>query len=95
MSAIGQERADLLIPGAWSEIASSMAPSQAETMIIRQTEVDGQPDLACEITRGSQVSTSPVRFANYPSSWFLPLFPGGWKTLAQREGFQLPSSFPQ
>jgi len=43
--------------------------------------------------RGNDVSTSPVRYANYPSSWFLAMFPGGWQTLADREGFTLPPPF--
>lgn len=94
IAALGQERADLVLPEAWREFKSGLAPSQPETMTIRRTTVEGEPDLICEMKSGSRVvDTSPVRYARYPSSWFLTLFPGGWQTLADREGFELPPRF--
>jgi len=93
--AVGAERASLLLPGAWPEIRGELEANydQAETMTIRQTMVNGEPDLVCEMQRGNNVSTSPVRYAHYPSSWFLATFPGGWQDLARREGFELPPRF--
>jgi len=46
--AIGPERTGLIFPGAWYELSSAWRPSTAETMTIRQTMVNGQPDLSCE-----------------------------------------------
>ncbi len=93
VAAVGSERAELLATGAWREFKAGLAPAEPETMTIRRAVVEGEPDLVCEMTRGSNVSTDPVRYAHYPSSWFLTVFPGGWKTLAQREGFDLPRRF--
>jgi hypothetical protein len=93
VAVLGQERADMLFPHAWLELRGPLAPQKPETMTIRRTLVDGEPDLICEMKRGDEVSTSPVRYAHYPSSWFSMLFPGGWEALAQREGFELPERF--
>ena len=92
---VGPERADMLLPDAWRELRSGLAPAKPETMTIRRAMVDGEPDLICEMKRGDILSdsTSPVRYAHYPSAWFLTLFPGGWKALAEREGFELPQRF--
>ena len=92
---VGPERADMLLPDAWRELRSGLAPAKPETMTIRRAMVDGEPDLICEMKRGDILSdsTSPVRYAHYPSAWFLTLFPGGWKALAEREGFELTQRF--
>jgi len=90
---LGPQRADFFVSQAWREFKSGLAPAEAETMIIRRSVVDGEPDLVCEMRRGSQFSSMPVRYAHYPSMWFLTMFPGGWKTLAHREGFELPPKF--
>ncbi len=90
---LGPERADLFSANAWREFKSELAPAHAETLTLRRSLVGGEPDLTWEMRRGSQVSTDPVRYAHYPSQWFLTLFPGGWKTLAEREGFDLPPNF--
>jgi len=95
--AVGPERAELLlpgVPGAWSELKSHLWPTQTQTMTVRQIVSNGEPDLIYEMAEGGKVVfTEPVRYAHYPSSWFLTLFPGGWRTLAQREHFELPQSF--
>jgi hypothetical protein len=92
---VGQERTDMLLPGAWRELRNDLAPSEAQTMTIRRTITDGQPDLTCEVRYGSHVYLSHVRYGNYPSSWFLSTFPGGWADLAKRENFELPAKFQQ
>jgi hypothetical protein len=92
---LGPERAGLLVPGAWREFTRNLAPGKAETLTIRRTSVDGEPDLVWEMQYGDQVATSPVRYAHYPGGWFLKAFPGGWQTLADREGFELPEKFHQ
>jgi hypothetical protein len=90
---VGQERADMLVLPAWRELSRDLAPGTAETMTIRRTVVDGEPTLTCEMKAGSRVNVYPVRYAYYPSSWFLTVFPMGWEDLAKRENFQLPANF--
>ncbi|HZR19764.1 MAG TPA: hypothetical protein VFE51_20935 [Verrucomicrobiae bacterium] len=93
--ALGSERTSLLFPNIWPEFKSHIGPSEPETITVRQSMVDGQPDLTWEASRGnSVVSSAPVRYAHYPA-WFLEIFPGGWQTLADHAGFQLPSRFHQ
>jgi hypothetical protein len=92
--AIGPERASLLLADGWREFRNELGPAEAETMTIRRTEARGQPDLVCEMSRDGKVyGSSPVRYANYPSSWFLACFPGGWADLARVEGFELPKRY--
>lgn len=76
-AAMGAERASYFLHDAWRELMSGAAPSEAKTMTIRQTNVDGQPDLVCEVTQGANISTMPVRYACYPYFPVLKLFPGG------------------
>ncbi len=91
---LGPERSPLLSAKAWRELRSGLAPSEPETVTVRRSLVDGQPDLTWDKYLGTKlVASSPVRYAHYPSGWFLAQFPGGWKTLADREGFQLPETF--
>lgn len=92
-AAIGPERASYFLPDAWRELMSDLAPSETKTMTIRQTDVDGQPDLVCEVTQGASVSTMPVRYARYPNFPVMKLFPGGWQAMAQTVGFELPPNF--
>lgn len=92
--AIGRERVDLLLPWGWNEFKGQLGTSEPWTLTIRQVVADGQPDLVCEMQiAGSQPYNEPVRYAHYPGGSFLTFFPGGWDTLAQREGFQLPPAF--
>ena len=91
--AIGPERAGFFLPDAWRELVSNLAPAEAQTMTLRRTTVDGQPDLVCEVTQGAEVSTMPVRYACYPNFPVMKLFPGGWQTMAQTLGFELPPGF--
>jgi hypothetical protein len=93
--ALGSERTSLLFPNIWYEFKSHIGPPEPETVTVRQSIVDGQPDVMWEASRGNTVIFSePVRYAHYPA-WFLEIFPGGWQTLADRAGFQLPSRFHQ
>ncbi|MDB6110023.1 MAG: hypothetical protein JWR69_1773 [Pedosphaera sp.] len=94
-SNLGAERADLFLDQAWRELLRELAPSANGdvTMTIRRTLTDGEPKLICETREGDSVYSMDVQYAHYPSSWFLTLFPGGWETLAKREGFELPTSF--
>jgi hypothetical protein len=93
VGAVGAERAELLLPAAWREFRNGIGSTEAETLIVRRTDENGEPDLVWETNRGNNTSKGLVRYAYYPSSWFLSAFPGGWKTLAEREGFELPAKF--
>jgi hypothetical protein len=95
-AAVGQERADLFLPDAWRELSANMAPRQTQTITIRRSVTDGEPDLVCEIREGGKVSVSPVRYATipmYPAGWFINMFPGLWQDMAKRENFELPAKF--
>jgi hypothetical protein len=92
-AAIGPERADLLLPWGWNEFKSQLGTSQAGTLTLRRTVIDGQPDVEWEMKMADQTYSEPVRYAHYPSGWFLTYFPGGWETLAKRESFSLPARF--
>ena len=65
-SVVGPERADFLLPDAWWELRSDLAPPVANTMIIRKTLVDGEPDLICEMSDGG------VPYAR--ALWQIPLW---------------------
>jgi hypothetical protein len=92
---LGTERSDLFLPSAWRELKPELTPDGSEpvTMTIRRSTGEGGPKFVWELRQGTSVSTDDVRFAYYPSSWFLTLFPGGWETIAAREGFELPKGF--
>jgi hypothetical protein len=93
-AATGPERAGFLLPQAWGDLKGELAVYQGtETMTLRRTVVDGEPDLICEMEYDGKVDRSPVRYAGYPYGPVLTFFPGGWQELAQREGFELPARF--
>lgn len=91
---LGPERSDLFLPSAWRELKPQLAPDGSDplTMTIRSVGED-EPKLVWELKQGESISTGDVRYAYYPSSWFLTLFPGGWEPIVTREGFELPKSF--
>lgn len=92
---LGTERSDLFLPAAWRELKPELTPDGNEpvTMTIRRSAGDGDLKLIWELSQGTSVSSGDVRYAYYPSTWFLTLFPGGWESIAAREGFELPKSF--
>src|SRR5215469_12754684 len=92
---LGTERSDLFLTRAWRELKSDLMPEgyKPVVMTIRQSRVGGEPKLTWELAQGSTITSGDVRYAYYPSSWFLTLFPGGWAPIAAREGFELPESF--
>jgi hypothetical protein len=91
---LGPERSDLFLPSAWRELKPQLTPDGSDpvTMTIRSVGKD-EPKLVWELKQGESISTGDVRYAYYPSSWFLTLFPGGWEPIVTREGFELPQSF--
>jgi len=92
---LGAERADVFLNQGWNELRNQLALAEPEsvTMTIHRSMTNGEPRFTCEIREGNSSRTSDVRYAHYPSLWFLALFPGGWEAIAQREGFDLPKNF--
>jgi len=96
-SALGTERSGFFLHDAWRELLTEVAPNAPGevTMIVRRaTGDDGQPKLICETSQGTSTASMDVHYAHLPACFPLyTLFPGGWKTLAEREGFELPKGF--
>ena len=92
---LGAERADVFLHQGWNELRGQLALTAAEpiTMKIRRSVNGGEPKFSYQLTQGGSSKMEYVRYANYPSLWFLALFPGGWEAIAQREGFELPKNF--
>lgn len=95
VAALGSERADIFLQHGWTDLRNGLAPDGQEpvTLSIRRSAAEAEPALVYETRQGNRVSTSPIRYANYPSRWFLIIFPGGWQTVAQDAGFELPRNF--
>jgi hypothetical protein len=96
-AALGPERSDFYLDGAWRELLNQVAPNANAdvTMIIRRAPGDdGQPKLICETSQGKSTASMEVQYAHYPAYFpILTIFPGGWKTVAERAGFELPKGF--
>jgi hypothetical protein len=92
---LGQQRADLFANVGWRELRSELAPNGEEaTLIVRRVEDNKGPRLVYNLKQGASETSGDVRYGYYPSSWFLNAFPDGWRSLAEREGFELPKDFP-
>jgi hypothetical protein len=92
---LGAERAGVFLHQGWNELRGQLALTAAEpiTMKIRRSVTDGEPKFSYQLTQGGSSKSEDMRYAHYPSLWFLALFPGGWEAIAQREGFELPKNF--
>ena len=92
---LGAERADVFLHQGWNELRGQLALTAAEpiTMKIRRSVADGEPKFTYQLIQGGSSKIEDVRYAHYPSLWFIALFPGGWEAIAQREGFELPKNF--
>ncbi len=94
-SVLGSERAALFARDAWRELRRDLAPAGPDPAIltVRRSGSDGEPTLVYDLREGGSTQTREVQYAHYPSGWFLTLFPKGWQSLAEREGFELPANF--
>jgi hypothetical protein len=97
---LGAERGDLfqLRAYSWMETlgmsrsADSPYATEPTTMIIRRYN-NGSDQLNYTLKRAnSYMNTSVSPWQTFPEA-FQPVFPGGWRELAEREGFELPGSF--
>jgi hypothetical protein len=97
---LGTERGDLFQRRAYSWMgtlgmmqgAGSPDANKPTTMIIRRIN-NGGDQLNYTLQRASiYMNTSVSPWQTFPEA-FQSIFPGGWRELAQREGFQLPKDF--
>lgn len=100
MTTLGQERADLLqrYSRDWYQIEVGGLASLASTLTIsRRAEGGGAPrfhydfsvkDETGQTRRGQSGLIMPN--SRYFPAPFKSIFPGGWRELAEREGFELP-----
>jgi len=94
-SALGPQRAELFLDQAWRDLRGKLPATREDivTLTIRRSGSVEEPTLSCELKQGGTSHSAPVHYGHYPSPWFGLLFPGGWRELAQREGFELPRDF--
>lgn len=92
---LGAERGELFVEPGWRALKASfpVTDQEPETLTIRRAVVNGQPELSWHAVQGTSRRSGPIRYGHYPTRWFLKLFPGGWKDLAEREGFELPKDW--
>jgi hypothetical protein len=92
---LGNERSDLFLHHGWAQLKSTLplVGSEPTTMSIRRSGADGEEKFSCEVKQGTTSSVMDVRYTHVPARWFSLLFPGGWREVAAREGFELPKDF--
>jgi hypothetical protein len=97
---LGTERGDLfqLRAYSWMETlgmsrgADSPYANEPTSMIIRRYN-NGSDQLSYTLkVANSYMNTSVSPWQSFPEA-FQSIFPGGWRELAQREGFELPEAF--
>jgi hypothetical protein len=98
-ASLGHERAELLQQYAESWMRSlgmmdshpALAGIPTTLTLSRYDDRDGRLNMTIK-QASSTMSTDVNPWQPFPEA-FRPLFPGGWKELAEREGFELPKSF--
>jgi hypothetical protein len=100
LSALGQERGELLRDYAyhWMSEHGMKSVGVLETgtsLVVKRYRSGDEARLSFELRRGGGTMSADVSPRQpFPES-FSPLFPNGWKDLAQREGFELPMEFQE
>jgi hypothetical protein len=94
-SVLGSERAALFANQAWREVRQDLTldGSEPAVLTVRRSGSDADAGFVYELREGKSVRTNEVRYAYYPGGWFLTVFPKGWQSLAEGNGFELPSNF--
>jgi len=98
LTTLGKERGDLMEDYSrdWM-VALGMnragSSSGDTTIIVKRYQAGDEMRLGFELRQaGGTMSTDVSPWQPFPEA-FKPLFPGGWKDLAAREGFELPKDF--
>ncbi|HZQ45467.1 MAG TPA: hypothetical protein VFC07_00525 [Verrucomicrobiae bacterium] len=95
LSALGEERGNLLLQysGSWMQDLGMNEDNATTLTVTRYGSGDNMRlGFTLKSSDGSNMSTDVSPYQPFPQA-FLPLFPNGWKDLANREGFSLPKSF--
>lgn len=98
ISTLGSERGQLLLDYSRSwmvamDMRSYVNPPAPTTMTISRYGSGADYHLRVEVNQGGNTMGTDVSpWQPFPRA-FQPLFPGGWRDLAVREGFQLPKQF--
>jgi hypothetical protein len=90
---LGSERAGLIpgYAGAWLFGHGNLGATAIRFTVRRHPDGQQSP-LWWQIEGGNSGSSDKIRSSDFPDV-FRPIFPGGWRDLAQREGFALPDDF--
>lgn len=93
-STLGPERGGLLLDysSTWMR-DRGLNNNEGTTMIITRRS-DGHLSAEVKWGHGSSMSSEPSPYQAFPVQ-FQPVFPDGWRQLAEQEGFQLPPAFDQ
>jgi len=95
LETLGPERAELILgyAGAW-RFGHGDLGATAILFTVRRHPDGQQPPIWWQIEAegGNSASSDRIRSSDFPDV-FRPIFPGGWRDLAQREGFALPNDF--
>lgn len=94
LSALGGERGNLLLQYSSSWMHDlGMEGNESTTLTLSRYGADNaRLNFTLKSSNGNNMSTDVSPYQPFPQA-FLPLFPNGWKDLANREGFSLPKSF--
>ena len=93
---LGDDRAGFFVEYVGNSMYQSrLLAGNESTLMIERYLANNQPRLRCEVkSQHSSSSHDITRHQTFPAA-FRPLFPGGWKELAERDGFELPDDFNQ
>jgi hypothetical protein len=95
LQTLGPERASLIrgYDGAWLFGHGNLGATPIRFTVRRHPE-GGQPPYWWQIQAGggNSASSDGLSSKDFPDA-FRPVFPDGWRDLAQREGFELPEGF--
>lgn len=102
MATLGAERGDLFRDKAWSWMESQgmlsgpqSAYANQPTSLTFKRYAANRTELGYTLQQGnSMMSAGVLPWQSFPEA-FRSVFPGGWRELAQREGFELPKEFQQ
>ncbi len=92
---LGAQRADIFVKSGWPQLRSDLplVGQEPVSLTVKRSIVNGEPRLVWQKQQAQATSSGPVRYAEYPANWFTRLFPRGWRELAEREHFDLPTNF--
>lgn len=98
-SALGRERAELILPSARNLMIRTGIEANPLTLIIKRCSEGNEQVLEAQLI---DWEGTPPRPRGNASSWklseqalprdLLPIFPNGWADVAKREGFELPEN---